>query len=216
MSKPSIGVLHGGASYHLNTLRDQELVALGARSLYLPEVAADPDAALGDLDRVLVFDRLHTQLLGRCAAALLDVPARGGSLAVLGEARAHSWLPGVEVQERETNFWWWRTGEDPGIRLLVKEHPVWRYIGQSSVVWHFHGLLHPPADAVPLVVVQDSGSESPAGSILYQQSWPRDGRSGTLLVASMDPVFHHGSNFMPAATRLLHDLLGWLGAAAHR
>jgi hypothetical protein len=26
----------------------------------------------------------------------------------------------------------------------------------------------------------------------------------------MDPVHHHGSNFMPAATRLLHNLLRWV------
>jgi hypothetical protein len=28
----------------------------------------------------------------------------------------------------------------------------------------------------------------------------------------MDPTHHHGSNFMPAATRLLHGLLRWLAA----
>jgi hypothetical protein len=65
-------------------------------------------------------------------------------------------------------------------------------------------------EVTPLATVQaEDGTE--AGAILYRQAW-QDG-PGETVVASMDPVFHHGSNFMPSATRLLHGVLRWIVTA---
>jgi hypothetical protein len=100
----TLAVLHGGASYHLNTLRDPVLRDAGARPLYLPSVAEDPSGALADCDSVVVFDRLHPGLLTRCTDALLDVAARGGTLVVLGDATAHRWLPGLATKPTETKL----------------------------------------------------------------------------------------------------------------
>ena len=127
-----LGVLHGGSSYHLNSLRDAEERLGEVRELYLPQIAADPHAALAGLDRVLVCDRLHPGLLDRCTGALLEIPARGGTLVVLVEATAHTWLPGVRAEHRDTNFWWWRTGEDSGIRTREPEHPLWQHVDELS------------------------------------------------------------------------------------
>ena len=217
MSGPRIGVLHCGASYHLTTLADPRMAELDPRELYLPAVAGDPAAALAGLDRVLVLDRLHPGLLARCTGALTEVPARGGTLVVLGDATEHTWLPGVRARPTETNFWWWRTGEDPGIRTRLPEHPVWAHVPPTSTVWHHHGLLYPPADADRLTIVTapDAEEDADPGAILYHQAWPRPAAPpGRLLAAAMDPSFHHGSNFMPAATSLLHGILTWLSVSA--
>jgi hypothetical protein len=200
------GLLHGGASYHLVTLADPTVAAHRARPFYLPDLD-DPAvcAALAGLDVLVVFDRLHPDLVRRHADALLAVARRGGTLLVLGEVGAHTWLPGLSWTPRPTNFWWWRTGEDPGIHQHHPEHPIWRHLAGGDVVWHYHGLLHPPPGVTPLASVRDHGAD--AGSILYED---RTSTSGRLVVTTMDPVHHHGSNFMPAATRLLHGLLRWL------
>jgi hypothetical protein len=203
-----VGLLHGGASYHLNTLADPVVASVPVDPFYLPELGGERvRERLGGLDALLVCDRLHPGLLRRHAASVLAVAERGGTLVVLGEAGAHTWLPGLSWSPRPTNFWWWRTGQDPGIRRHNADHPIWRHLEASDVVWHYHGLLHPRPDATPLASVDEEGRS--AGLILYED---RVSTAGRLLVTSMDPTHHHGSNFMPAATRLLHGLLRWLAA----
>ncbi|WP_028924927.1 hypothetical protein [Pseudonocardia acaciae] len=201
MSRPRIGLLHGGASYHLATLADPVVTEHVTHPLYLPEQSALD--TLSTLDTVIVCDRLHPGLLREHAGTLREVPERGGTLVVLGEVEAHTWLPGLRWSPRPTNFWWWRTGEDPGIHTHAPDHPIWNHLNHEDVIWHYHGLLHPPAGATVLASADD-----PAGAILYEDR----ASPGRLVVTTMDPVHHHGSNFMPAATRLLHGLLHWLAA----
>lgn len=208
MSRPRIGLLHGGASYHLATLADPVVTEHVAHPLYLPELDT-PTARteLDTLDTLIVCDRLHPGLLRRHASMLRGIPERGGTLVVLGEVRAHTWLPGLRWSPRPTNFWWWRTGEDPGIHTHAPDHPIWTHLNTDDVVWHYHGLLHPPAGATALATVREH--DRTAGVILFED---RASTPGRLVVTTMDPVHHHGSNFMPAATRLLHGLLRWLAA----
>ena len=197
-----IGLLHGGASYDLITLADPVVARHVTDSLYLPEL--DRPAirnAVENLDALILCDRLHPELLRRAAPILLGVPERGATLAVLGENEAHTWLPNLSWTARPTNFWWWRTGEDPGISPETPEHPLWNHLDPSDVIWHYHGLHHPPPGAVPLATV---GNE---GVICYED---RTSTPGRILVTTMDPVHHHGSNFMPAATRLLHGMVRYL------
>jgi hypothetical protein len=203
-----IGLLHGGASYHLRTLADPVVAAYRAEPLYLPDLS-EPAVRerLDAVDTLVVFDRLHPDLVRRHAGALLSVAHRGGTLVVLGKVDAHAWLPGLEFSDRPTNFWWWRTGEDPGIHRQHPEHPIWTCLDERDVVWHYHGLLHPGPGVTPLASVTEAGA--PAGLILYDD---RVSTPGRLLVTTMDPVHHHGGNFMPAATRLLYGLLRWLAA----
>jgi hypothetical protein len=206
MSPPRIGLLHGGASYHLTTLADPVVTAHVTDPLYLPELdRPDTLATVEDLNTLIVCDRLHPRLLHQHARTLRGVPERGATLLVLGEVAAHTWLPGLDWTPRPTNFWWWRTGEDPGIRPHTPEHPIWAHLGADDVIWHFHGLLHPSPGVTPLVSVDEDGAH--AGLILYED---RVSTPGRIIVTTMDPVHHHGSNFMPAATRLLHGLLRYL------
>ncbi len=202
LSRPRIGVLHGGASYHLRTLADPRVARHVDQPLYLPDL--EP-AALDGIDVLLVCDRVHPELLRRRAVDVLGVARRGGTLAVLGEVHAERWIPGLSLEPRPTNFLWWRTGDDPGIRPRSPEHPLWSRLRARDVTWHFHGLLHPPPGATPLVVVEEDGRD--AGAILYED---RATTRGRLLITTMDPTYHHGSNFMPAASGFLLGLLDWL------
>lgn len=202
----TLGILHGGASYHLRTLADPRVGDRVDRVLYLPELIT---RALDELDVLLVCDRVHPDLLQRRADAVLDVARRGGTIVVLGEVHAERWIPGLRWEPRPTNFWWWRTGEDPGIRPRNPEHSLWRSLQHRDVTWHFHGLLHPPRGATVLAAVEENGRDS--GSILYED---RVSTAGRIVVTTMDPTYHHGSNFMPAASRFLHGLLHWVTQSA--
>lgn len=198
-----VGLVTGGASYHERTFADPRFSARFARNVYMPSLATGD---LDGLDVVVVSDRQHPRMLARQASLLVDVADRGDTLVVLGENRAHTWLPGLDWEPRPTNFWWWRERLDSGIRARNPEHSLWRTARVDDLTWHFHGVLHPPPGVTPLLVAEQEGKE---GVLLYEDEVSTPGR---LVVTTLDPVFHHGSNFMPAATRCLDVLLTWLGA----
>lgn len=199
-----VGFVTGGASYHERTLADHRFASRWARSLYLPTLGPED---LDGLDAVVVADRQHAGVLATRAGALLEVAERGATLVVLGENGVHTWLPGVGWEPRPTNFWWWRDGSDPGIRAAGPAHPLWDSATVADLTWHFHGVLEPPAGVTPLLVAEGQAGD---GVLLYEDvvSFP-----GRVVVSTLDPVYHHGSNFMPAATRCLDVILAWLGAA---
>ncbi|MCQ1954575.1 hypothetical protein [Arthrobacter sp. zg-Y238] len=202
---PRIGLLHCGTFPPLRTLADPALAPYRLESVYLPDV--DP-AVLADLDVVIVSDRLHQGQLARFVPAILAAlqdPAK--TVIVLGENKVEQWLPGVGYSFRPTVFWMWRTGEDNGTRLRLPEDPMWEFLTPWSVSWHHHGLLHPRPGARSLVVMEEDGAES--GSLLYVDEVNQPAR---LLVTTMDPVYHHGSGFMPGASQLLYSLLRWVTA----
>jgi hypothetical protein len=198
-----VGLVTGGASYHELTLADPRFSPRFARSLYLPALDS---ADLDGLEAVVVADRQHPRMLARHASLLLHVAERGDTLVVLGANHAHTWVPGVTWEHRPTNFWWWREGLDPGIRARSLDHSLWRTASVSDLTWHFHGVLHPPPGATPLLVAEDEGKEE---VLLYEDQVSTSGR---LVVTTLDPVYHHGSNFMPAATRCLDVFLSWMRA----
>lgn len=202
-STARVGLVTGGASYHELTLADPRFSARFARGLYLPNLVIGD---LDGLDVVVVSDRQHPRMLARQAPLLLGVAERGDTLVVLGENRPDTWVPAVDWEPRPTNFWWWREGLDPGIRPRNLEHPLWRTAEAGDLIWHFHGVLHPPPGATPLLIAEHDGDDA---VLLYEDEVSTPGR---LVVTTLDPVYHHGSNFMPAATRGLDALLSWLGA----
>lgn len=86
------------------------------------------------------------------------------------------------------------------------EHPAQSGFTDRSVIWHSHGVLDLPGAATPLVdLAREDGERD--GAILAV--WERPG-AAPVLVSTMDPVYHHGSGFMPGATQLLYRSLTWL------
>ncbi|MGW1742004.1 hypothetical protein ACWCPQ_24725 [Nocardia sp. NPDC001965] len=201
---PASGIvlLHGGSHAQLATLADPALAPYRIRPVHIRTGA--PDEITG-AEVIVVADRLRPDLLRRWTEPVLTGLERGATVLVFGENECGRWLPGVREQARPTVFWWWRTGEDHRLRKLEPGHPAWEFFADRSVIWHYHGVLEPPAGAVSLVdLYTEEGVRD--GSILYLDE---TSTAGKLLVTTMDPVYHHGSGFMPGATQLLYSALHW-------
>ncbi|AQZ51372.1 hypothetical protein [Martelella mediterranea] len=119
----------------------------------------------------------------------------GGTVVALGESLSHLWLPNVEFTPTPTNWWWWlEKGADLGVDIVAPEHPLTAGMTGRDVTWHLHGWFTPPDGAD--VLIQDGEGRA----ILYVDEASTPGR---MIVSSLDPIFHHGSHFMPATTRFL-------------
>jgi hypothetical protein len=144
---------------------------------------------------------------------LVDYLGAGGTLVVLGENRACQWAPQVQWAFRPTNFWsWLDPNHNPGLVVAAPEHPIFRHLPPRDFVWHYHGLLTPPPGAIALAGISaEADPEGQGGAILYDHP-NLGGTAGRLVITTLDPFYHHGSFFMPAASRFLGGLLDWLDA----
>ncbi|CAH1689733.1 hypothetical protein CHELA1G11_20547 [Hyphomicrobiales bacterium] len=107
-----------------------------------------------------------------------------------------------------TNWWWWLTqGADLGVQAANTDHSLFRYLAEEDLTWHLHGWFDPP-EGVTVLAVNEAGKP-----ILYVDDVSTNGR---LIVTSLDPLFHHGSHFMPATTRFLKGFLPWMRDHAAR
>ncbi|MDR1634799.1 MAG: hypothetical protein LBS27_07780 [Bifidobacteriaceae bacterium] len=204
-----VGFLHPGSFYHLADLADPAVAARDVVDLYAPELTP---SALDNTDALFVACRQHPAIMERNAPLVVDFLRRPGARVVIGgENGAGRWLPGVREEERETNFWAWRTGEDTTRRSLNPDHHLWDYLNEDSVHWHHHNAYDVPPGATPLVVLEEGNT--PPKAIIYHDavSFPAE-----VVVLGTDPTYHHGCGFMPGATQLLYRLLDWLGSAPTR
>ncbi|PWY41478.1 hypothetical protein DK459_21730 [Achromobacter sp. RW408] len=199
---PVIAALDAGTYYHHRTFHTPELTPYLDRFIYLPEL---DDAALADCDALIVPCRTHPDLLVPHRARFARFLASGRTLVAMGETGSHRWLDGVHWTDCEVNFWWWKTpGADSGLRLAQPAHPLFSHLTLADATWHQHGTFTPPPGAVSLI------DKAGAGSVLYED---RHSTAGRLIVTSLDPMYHHGSYFMPAASRFLRGFLPWLKAS---
>lgn len=124
----------------------------------------------------------------------------------LGESCSDLWLKKVERVSCETNCWWWLTaGSDSGLRVGSQEHGLFQHIELADATWHRHGELKVPEGAISIV------DTITGNSVLYDDHVSTPGR---MIVATIDPCYHHGSYFMPATTRFLRGFLPWLKQGA--
>lgn len=191
--------LHGGTFYHESSYTDPEIGRWLSRIVHVRQADdADFDAA----DVVLLPDRIHPDVMGRHKERLARLLARGGTVVTLATDGAAAFLPGIDWSPREVNFWWWvDEGAEPGIHVTAPDHPMFQAVRPEDTIWHYHGVFAPPPGAVSLVKAADGGT------ILYDD---RASTPGRLIVTSLDPLFHHGSHFMPASSRFIKALLPWL------
>ena len=123
----------------------------------------------------------------------------GGTVVAMGESNSELWLPNVQFHSCATNWWWWLTpGADLGVNPRNTEHPLLKNMSKEHVTWHLHGHFDVPDGATVLAV---DNLEQP---IFYLDEVSTNGR---MLVTSLDPMYHHGSHFMPATTRFLDQFL---------
>lgn len=195
----SILAVDGGAYFHHFSYADPQVARFVAARVHVDALGA---ADMARHDVVLLPCRIDPDRLAVHAPALAAYLDGGGTVVSLNADGADGFLPGVASWPTEVNFWWWLDPTvDPGIRIRRPAHPLFDHVPAGAVVWHYHGALTPPPGAISLVDVEEGGS------LLYVD---RASTRGRLVVSTLDPVFHHGSNFMPNATRLLYGLMDWL------
>jgi hypothetical protein len=196
-----LAALYGGSSPAHRTLTAAKYARhLTGGTIYLPDLA---DVDLTGLAGLIIPERMHRGLLERGAERILDLLDAGGVVvAFSGGEPLPGFLPGVRFEPRPTNFWWWlEAGADLGLRTPSPRHRLFDHIGLADCAWHYHGVLDPPAGADVLVTL------ATGEPVLYVDS---TSTNGTLVVATLDPISHYGSYFMPATERFLDGFLPWL------
>lgn len=195
-----LAAVYGGSAAHHRMIHEPKYRRWLGEVAYLPDLAG---ADLTGCHGMLIPDRCHQGMLDRAAATVLGLLERGGTVVVFsGGEPPPAWLPGVSFERRPTNFWWWlEQGASLGVTTHQPDDSFWQRLSPADVAWHYHGALDPPAGARSLVGLDDGGS------LLYvdETSCP-----GTLVVSSLDPIWHFGSYFMPATERFLDGFLPWV------
>ena len=202
---PVIAALDGGTFYHQESLRGQRYRHRFDRLIYAPRLVR---SRLDDIDTLVVTCRTSSVLLGRAAATLRGFLDRGGTLVVMGECGISGWLPEVRTVPGSATFWWWLDPDATlGLTTDVPEHGLFDHITLADATWHYHDALIGPAGAMRVIDCRDGGA------ILIDDActWP-----GRVIATTLDPFYHHGSRFMPAATRFLDGFLNWLRLGAPR
>ncbi len=195
----TVAALDAGTYFHHRTLHTPEYASYFNRIIYARELNAE---ALRDCDALIVSCRTNPELLVPRRQLFADFLAQDKTLVVMGEVFPELWLDGIDRSPCATDFWWWLTpGADSGLRLTAPDHPLFRHITLADATWHQHATFRVPPGARSLIDKVDDGS------ILYEEIRPGAGR---LVVTSLDPMYHHGSYFMPATTRFLRGFLAWL------
>lgn len=204
----SLAVLDGGTFYHHAAIQGARYRDLFDRTIYMPELTP---AQLDDVTVLIVPDRIHPDLLRASRQILIDFAQSSGTLVVFGENQAETWLPGVSWTPRPTNFWWWLDKDaNPGLRVPTPGHPIFRFVPPRDFVWHYHGLLTVPPGAISVAeIAPEADAEGRGGAIFYDHPHV-GGTGGRLIVSTLDPFYHNGSFFMPAATRFLAGMLDWM------
>lgn len=202
-----LAAIYGGSAHHHRALTTPKYARWVDDLVYLPELGR---ADLAGFEGLLVPERLHTGLLDAARPRLLELLERGGTVVLFATQRVLveqpvGWLPGIRFEHRPTNFWWWLEEEaEPPVTAADPDHPLFTHLSLADATWHHHGVLRPPRGARTLVAARTGGA------VLYVDAVSTP---GTLLVTTLDPLYHFGAYFMPATERFLDGFLPWLATS---
>lgn len=194
----TLAVLDAGTYYHHRTIYEPRYRDFFDEIIYTRDL---PEADLTGVDTLLVSCRTDPSVLRPRREQIADFLANGKTVVAMGSTGHPDWLPNVNWTDTPTNFWWWKEGGEIGLKLATPDHPLFNRLSLSDVTWHYHGYFQVPDGAQSLVDVGE------LGSIFYEDTVSTPGR---LLITSLDPMYHHGSYFMPATTRFLDGFLPYL------
>ncbi|GAB1465007.1 hypothetical protein MASR2M54_05070 [Aliarcobacter cryaerophilus] len=200
MSK-KIALIESGTYYHYFAMHDKRFNKDFCEIIYAP-ILSKTD--IDKFDIIIVADRNHIKFLVENRDKLSNFAKNGGTLCVLGENSVEKWIEGINFISTPTNFWWWLDPKgDIGYKNPNSEHPFFNNMRFQDCKWHYHGVFEPKNSAIRIIEREE---ESGGGVVLYEESFGK----GKLVITSLDPFFHIGSNFMPNADKFLKGLLSWL------
>ncbi|NEI72108.1 hypothetical protein GR212_21210 [Rhizobium lusitanum] len=198
MIAPSVG------SYYIVRSLEGPRYADAFDVIAAPEELAD---VLQSADTLWVPCRTPAQRMMPQREVIASHLQAGGTVVALGESRSDLWLPSIDFTETPTNWWWWRDPDaDLGVSIVAPDHPLMRGMVKEDVTWHLHGWFVPPDGAEVLA------TDAEGRAILYVDEASTPGR---MILSTLDPMFHHGSHFMPATTRFLDRFVPNLKAYLH-
>ena len=195
-----IAAVDGGTYYHDDTLRGPRYAAHFDRIVYIRDL---PTADLSDIDMLIGSCAADSTSLAKARPVIDGVLARGGTVVVMGANNPNGWIGHyVHWQNVPSNWWWWLDPKaSSGLSVGDGSHGLFQRMTLRDATWHYHGQFVVPEGAVSLVNCEYGGS------ILYDD---RVTTLGRIIATTLDPFYHHGSRFMPAATRFLDVFLPWL------
>ncbi len=195
-----IAVIYSGHAPHYRTFHEPKFAQYIEKLIYLPELE---DTDLTSFDVLIVPSQLNSNLLLKSVHKIREFADCGKTVLVFGP-QPWEWLPNQKWEFRPTNFWWWvEENPDSGLRVKNEDHPFYDYFTLEDCTWHQHGVYWPPENTTTLVATKDGGS------VLYLDE---SSTKGTWIIATLDPDYHYGSYFMPAAERFLEALFPWLSS----
>ncbi|ADZ71206.1 hypothetical protein [Polymorphum gilvum] len=194
----TIAALDSGTYYHHRSLHEPRYRAFFDEIVYVRDLERTDLAAF---DIVLVSCRTDPYVLIPRKDQFRRFLDGGGTVVAMGSTGQPAWLPNVVWHDTPTNFWWWKEGGSLGLEVATPDHPLFGHITLADATWHHHGHFDVPDGAVSLIDVAGRGS------VLYEDhvSTP-----GCMMITALDPMYHHGSHFMPATTRFLDGFLPYL------
>lgn len=193
-----IAALDAGTYYHHRSLYGDRYRGFFDEIIYAPELSKTD---LDGIDILIVSCRTDPAVLVPQKDTVMRLLDRGKTVVAMGSTGQNLWLPAVDWTDMPTNFWWWKEGGSLNLEIDAPEHPLFDHIGLGDATWHYHGQYAPPKGATSLIGVREEGS------ILYED---RVTTNGCMIVTALDPMYHHGSYFMPATTRFLDGFLPFL------
>lgn len=197
--------VENGTYFHHRTLHTPEFLPHVQHTRHVLDLRAQD---FDDFDTLVFCCNTRADLIAPHRAAIADFLARGRTVVAMGNTQPERWLNGIEWQDSPVNFWWWtEPNADSGLRQVDATHRLFQHITLADATWHQHGYFKVPEGARSLV------DKAGLGSVLYEDTVSTAGR---LIITSLDPCYHHGSNFMPATTRFLRGFLPWLSIESAR
>lgn len=194
----TIAVIYSGNGPHHRTFNEPKYRQYIQELIYLPEFQ---NTSLEGYDVLIVPSQLNERLLLESKGKIYDF-AQGGGIVVAFGPQPWEWIPNQKWEDRETNFWWWlEKGATSGLVLTAPDYDLFNYITLSDATWHQHGVFWPIEGTNNLISTEDGGA------VLYVD---KVSTQGTWIITTLDPEYHFGSYFMPAAERFLDGFLPWL------
>lgn len=194
-----IAVLYGGSYQHNFMFKQSKFSEYFDALIPLRKFA---ETSLDEFDVLIIPSWSHTKILEQNIDKI-HAFADAGKIVVTFGPQHINWLPEATWENRPTNFWWWLDPTaDSGLRLVGAEHPLFKnHLTLADATWHQHGIFKPSEDCDVLLALDDGSA------VLYID---KVHSKGTWICTTLDPDFHVGMHFMPAAEQFLTGFLPWL------